>query len=112
MALKHFCKFHVNIPVNTRVTAVKISIHKYCGSSVDRQKNACQPIFPYNKLETSPTSLTWKSVFIGPNDFSMILFAISKLGQIDHHLHNHVFDDIICKPSIVAGEHGKPNSLT
>ena len=21
------------------------------------------------------------------------------LGQIDHNLHNHVFDDVICKPS-------------
>ena len=25
------------------------------------------------------------------------------LGQIDHNLHNHVFDDVICKPPIVIG---------
>ena len=23
------------------------------------------------------------------------------LGQIDHNLHNHVFDDVICKPPTV-----------
>ena len=26
------------------------------------------------------------------------------LGQIDHNLHNHAFDDIICKPPILENE--------
>ena len=30
----------------------------------------------------------------------MVLLAISKFGQIDQNLHNHVFDDVICKPPV------------
>ena len=73
MILKGFCKFQIKIPINARVTAVQslenLSIHLHCGSHVGRQKNAYQPIFPYNIIETSATSLAHKPVFVSPNDF-------------------------------------------
>ena len=31
----------------------------------------------------------------------MVLQAISKLGQVDHTLHNDVFDDVIRNPLIL-----------
>ena len=65
-------------------------------------KNACQPIFPYNVTENSPASLTYDSVFNGPNDFKfvtetyrMVLQVKQNLGNIDDNLRNHIFDDII-----------------
>ena len=36
---------------------------------VGGQKNAQQPIFPYDIIENSPTSFANNSVFIGPNNF-------------------------------------------
>ena len=60
---------------NIRVTAVQslknlyIPVHLYYGSHVGRQKNAYQPIFPYNITEHFPTSVAHKSVFIGSNNF-------------------------------------------
>ena len=47
----------------------KIFIRLYCGSHVGGQKSAYQPIFPYNIIENSPTSLAPNSVFVGPNKF-------------------------------------------
>ena len=44
-------------------------MHVYCGSHVGGQKNAHQPVFPYNVIENYPTSLALDSVFDGPNDF-------------------------------------------
>ena len=84
----------------------KISMHLYCRRHVGRQMSAYQPIFPCNIIETSPTSLACNSVFIGPNlvqrhvVWSYRLYQ--NLGQIDHNLHSYVFDDVICKPPIVA----------
>ena len=83
----------------------KISIQMHCGSHDGGQKNAHQPIFPYNIIENSQTSLAHNSVLIVPNNFKfgtetccMVLKPKSKLRQIDHNLHNHIFDDAICKP--------------
>ena len=66
-----------------------------------------QPILPYNIMENSPTSFARNSVLIGANDFKFgtekFLWSYrpyQNLGQIDHNLHNHVFDDVICKPPI------------
>ena len=105
--MKGLRKFQVDIPINATVEAVQSSVHLYCDSHVGRQKNAHQPISPYNIIENSPTSLAYDSVFIGPNNFKfdtktgcVVLYIISELEQIDHNLHNHVFDDVICKPSI------------
>ena len=47
----------------------KISIHLYCGSHVGGQKNAHQPIFQYNIIKNSPTSLTYNSAVFVPNNF-------------------------------------------
>ena len=49
--------------INVRVTAVR---GLYCSS---RQKNAYQPIFPYNIIENSQTSLAHQSVSIDRNNF-------------------------------------------
>ena len=86
-----------------------MSIHLYHGSHVGGQKNGHQPIFPYDIIENSPTSLAHNSVFKGPDNFKfgtethcMVLQAISNFVQIDHTLHNYVFDDVMCK-SPIAG---------
>ena len=86
---------------------LKISIHLYCGSHIGRQENAHQPVFPYNIIEDSPTSFARNSVFVGPKTSNLMQRHIlwfkgsyQNLGQIDHNLHNHVFDDVICKPPI------------
>ena len=72
-----------------------------------RQKTPYQPIFLFNITENSQTSLANNTVLIGANIFKMVHRHIGQsykpykdLGQIDHNLHNHVFDDIICKTSI------------
>ena len=64
-------------------------------------------------MENSPTSFAGNSVVVGLNDFKfgmetrfVVLLAISKFGQIDCSLHNHVFDDIICKPPIQGSRQG------
>ena len=66
---------------------VKISIHLCCGSHAGGQENGHQPVFPYNIIETSPTSFVRNSVFFGTNDFKfgtetrfMVLLAIAKFG--------------------------------
>ena len=59
------------MPMNARLQLLKvwkISIHLYCSSHVGGQKNAHQPIFPYNIIENYPTSLAYNSVFVGPNN--------------------------------------------
>ena len=60
-------------------------------------------------MENSPTSVARNSVFVGPNDFKfgtethlLSNRPYQDLGQIDHNLHDHVFDDVICKPPISA----------
>ena len=85
----------------------KISVPLYCGAHDGGQKNAHQPIFPYNVIKNSPTSLACNFVLIGPNNFkfgtktrSMIFQGYQNLEQVDHNLHNQVSDDVICKPPI------------
>ena len=41
-------------------------MHLYSGSHVGGQKNANQPIFPYNVMKNSPISFAHNSVFYGP----------------------------------------------
>ena len=84
-----------------------MSIHLYCDSHVGAQKNAHQPIFPYNIIESYPTPLAYNSVFVGLNNFKFDTKKVvwsnrpyQNLEQIDHILRKHVFDDVICKPSI------------
>ena len=93
-------------------------------AGVGRQKTTYQPISSYNIIENSQTSLAINSVLIGPNSFkfgtkTLTLFSLvqivsnligrhvglsyrscQNLEQINHNLHNHVFDDVICKPLI------------
>ena len=56
-----------------------------------------QPIFPYNIIDNSPTAFTLKTVFVDPNLVQIqVLWSYrpyQNLGQIDHNLHDHVFDD-------------------
>ena len=66
----------------------KFTKSPYCGSHVGRQKNAYQPIFPNNIIETSTTSLAHKPVFVSLNDFKfgtetrcMVVWAILELGS-------------------------------
>ena len=81
-------------------------MHLHCGSHDGGQKNAHQPIFSYNLIENSLTSLAFNFVFIAPNNFKfgtktyhMVLFRpYENLEQIDHDLHHYVFDDVIYKP--------------
>ena len=58
-------------------------------------------------IDKSRTSLAHNSVFIGPNHFKfgtgtccLVLLTTSQFGQIDHNLHSHDLDDVICKPPI------------
>ena len=59
-------------------------------------------------MENYPPSLAYNSVFIDPNNFKFgtdthvvrYYKPHQNLGQIDQNLPNHVFDDVICKPSI------------
>ena len=44
-------------------------LYIYCGSHDGGQRNAHQPIFPYNVIENSLTSLACNFVFIGQNNF-------------------------------------------
>ena len=75
----------------------KISIQLYCGSHDGGQQNAHQPIFPYNMIGNSQTSLAHNSVFIVPKNFKLVQRHVvwsyrpyQNLGQIDDNLHNHV----------------------
>ena len=72
---------------------VKNCLNLYCSSHFGEQKNTHQPIFQKG-TENHPTHLTLNSVF------GLIYVMPINLGQIDHNLHNHVSDDIICKPPI------------
>ena len=85
----------------------KISIRLYCSSHVGGQNNAHQLIFPYNIIENPPIYLDHKSSFIGPNNFNLVqrhmvlLYRLHQnLGQFNHNLYNHFFDDVIYKPPI------------
>ena len=83
---------------------LKISIHLYYGSHVGGYENAHHPIFLYNIIENSPTSFACNFVFVGPNDFKfgteICCMPYQNLGQIDHNLRNHIFDDVTCKQPI------------
>ena len=50
----------------------KISIHLTCGSHVGAQNDAHQPIFPYNVIANSPTSLAYNSAVFVPNNLSLV----------------------------------------
>ena len=73
---------------------------------VDGQKNPHEPIFPYNTVEIFQllkSIALFLLVQITSNLIqgqTVIIEIWSKLGQIDHNLHNHAFDDVICKPPI------------
>ena len=75
--LKGLCKFQVDVPRVMQVMqelgqfkVLKISIHLYCGSHVGGQKNALQPIFPYNIIEKNPpTFFPHNSASNDPNNF-------------------------------------------
>ena len=65
-------------------------------------KECPRPIFSYNIIENSPTSLAYNSVFIGPNNYIKWSYkSYQNLGLIDHNLHDNALSDIICKPPIV-----------
>ena len=108
--LKDLWKFQVDTPINAKVTAVQSFENPhtlYCGSHDGGQENAHQPIFAYNIIENSQTSFARNSGFFGPNDFNLVQRHVlwshrpyQNLGQIDYNLHNHVSDDVICKPPI------------
>ena len=59
-------------------------------------------------IEISATSLAHNPVLIcsisqlpvSTEKCYMVSWSYQNLGQIDHNLHGHVFDDIICKPLI------------
>ena len=60
---------------------------------------------PGKLLATWLLSTSLNSVFIDPNNFNFLQRYVlwpyrphQNLGQIDHNLHNHAFDDVICKP--------------
>ena len=83
---------------------LNFSIHLYCSHV------AHLPIFLHNITEISTTSLAINFVFIGSNNFKFstdinlmnrYYRPYQNLGHIDFNLHNHVFDDIICKPPIL-----------
>ena len=65
-------KFQVNMPIiNAIVIAVQSleNLHTFViWQPCWWAKNAHQPIFPYNIIENSETSLTHNSVSISPND--------------------------------------------
>ena len=70
-------------------------------------KRCLQPISPYYIMENYPSSLANNSVFVGQNNlkfakrhFLWSYWPCQNLEQIDFDLHNQVFDDVICKPSI------------
>ena len=60
----------------------------------------CTPVH----FQNPQTFLAHNSAFICPNDFKFGTEThedhTKNFGQIDHNLHDHVFYDIICKPSI------------
>ena len=67
-------------------------------------------------MENSPTSFARNFAFVGLNDFKFgtetrlwSYRPYKNLGQIDHNLHNHVFDDIICKTRIGDGKNPPSN---
>ena len=69
------------------------------------QENAHQFIFPCNIVENSQTSFASGLLVQMTSNLVQrhVLWSYrpyQNLGQIDHNLHNHVFDDVICKPPI------------
>ena len=75
----------------------KISIHLSSASHVGAQNNAHQPIFPYNVIANSPTSLAYNSAVYVPNNLNLVqrhviwLYSVYRnLEQFNHNLHNHV----------------------
>ena len=80
--------FQVDTPINAKVTAVQSfeNLHTFilrqpCWWARERP----QSIFSYNIIENSvQRHILWSYM------------PYQNLGQIDHNLHNHVFDDVIC----------------
>ena len=72
----------------------KISIHLYCGSHDGGQENAPSPFSLFSLVQMT-SNLVQRHVLWCYRPYQ-------NLGQIDHNLHNHVFDDVICKPPIVS----------
>ena len=60
----------------------------------------CTPVHFQNPQNV----LACNSAFICPNDFKFgtetLCIIVKIIQKIDHNLHNNVFYDIICKPSI------------
>ena len=86
--LKGLCKFQVDIPKNSRVTAVQSlqNLHNLILPQPRWYVKECLPaIFPYNIIENSPTSLTYDSAFVGPNNFrSGTKTAYCMYGLVGH----------------------------
>ena len=106
--LNAVCKFQVGIPINERVTEVQSleNLHTF----VLRQPCSHQPIFPYNIIEHSQTSLALTLFTMVQMTSNLIYRHIvcfyrpyQNLGQIDRNLHDHVFGDVVCKPPIHKG---------
>ena len=86
--LKDLCKFQIDTPTDTKVTAVQRfeNLHTFIlQQPCWRARERPQPIFPYNRRKNSPTSFARNSVFVGSNDFKfgtetrfIVLQAISK----------------------------------
>ena len=89
LVLKGLCKFQVDIPKNSRVTAVQSlqNLHKFILPQPRWYVKECLPaIFPYNIIENSPTSLTYDSAFVGPNNFR----SGTKMAYCMHGLVGHI----------------------
>ena len=85
----------------------KISIHLSCGSHVGAQNNAHQPIFPYNVIANSSTSLAYNSAVLFQITLNLVqrhviwFYSVYRnLEQFNHNLHNHVLMTSYPKPSI------------
>ena len=65
--------------------------------------------FPYNMIENSPNSSAYNSVFVGTSYLNLVKRHVvwsygpyRNLDQTDHNLHNHAFDDVISKSTILS----------
>ena len=48
---------------------------------------------------------------LGQVDHRQVDHNYQNLGQVNHNLHNHVFDDVICKPPVGQVDHNLHNHV-
>ena len=110
--MKDLCKFQVYMPINAKVTVQNFEnlltfiLRQPCWWA----RELPQPIFPYNIIESSPTSFPLTLVSLVQTTSNLVQRHVlwsyrpyQNLGQIDNNLHNHVFDDVMCtEPPIVV----------